>query len=172
MFADCIIYSQGAPRGQRIKIYAVSIFHTSQCYTCSSIQKHSRAVNFRELLGVRNQKIVFCTSQTVQFWLEEKVTSKKQKQKEKKKNVLFFLLLLTYVVCRRFYMFHSFLRERCSLCGRFYMLGGREGETVSRRETPFLCGRVDSPERSQIVNPGLARINILSSFPYSPIFSL
>ena len=30
-------------------------------------------------------------------------------------------------------------------CGRFYMLGGRAGEIVSRRETPSQCGRVGSP---------------------------
>ena len=30
-------------------------------------------------------------------------------------------------------------------CGRFYMLAGRAGEIVSRRETPSQCGRVGSP---------------------------
>ena len=30
-------------------------------------------------------------------------------------------------------------------CGRFYMLAGRAGEIVSRRETPSRCGRVGSP---------------------------
>ena len=30
-------------------------------------------------------------------------------------------------------------------CGRFYMIGGRAGEIVSRRETPSQCGRVGSP---------------------------
>ena len=33
-------------------------------------------------------------------------------------------------------------------CWRFYMLGGRAGEIVSRRETPSQCGRVGSPENS------------------------
>jgi hypothetical protein len=32
------------------------------------------------------------------------------------------------------------------LGGGYYMLGGRPGELVSRRETPAKCGRVDSPD--------------------------
>ena len=31
-------------------------------------------------------------------------------------------------------------------CGRFYMLAGRVGEIVSRRDTPSQCGRVESPD--------------------------
>ena len=36
-------------------------------------------------------------------------------------------------------------RDFFNWCGRFYMLGGRAREIVSRRETPSQCGRVGSP---------------------------
>ena len=34
-------------------------------------------------------------------------------------------------------------------CRRFYMLGGKAGETVSRRETPSQCWRVGSPAEAE-----------------------
>ena len=41
-----------------------------------------------------------------------------------------FLTLIHTFVCGRFYLLHSFSRERCSWCRRFYMLGEREEETT------------------------------------------
>ena len=45
-------------------------------------------------------------------------------------------------------------------CGRFYMLAGRAGEIVSRRETPSQCGRVGSPALSIITTRSIAEKRI------------
>ena len=47
-------------------------------------------------------------------------------------------------------------------CGRFYMLAGRAGEIVSRRETPSQCGRVGSPG---YLNDRVKELQVLSTIP-------
>ena len=95
---------------------------------------------------MRNQKTeYFAPVKLCSFDFKEKVTSKKNKQTNKQQSVMptfFPLLLLTYI-CMWEILYVSL--ERCSWRRRFYVLGGREGETVSRQETPSQCSRVDSP---------------------------
>ena len=75
----------------------------------------------------------------------------------KKKKVLrvFLFLLFSYVhsYVGDFIYFAIFPGRDVLWCGRFYLLGGREGETVSRRETPSQCRRVDSLASDVVTHP-------------------
>ena len=115
------------------------ITYTSVLYTKECKSHFCRAINFWELLGVWNQnmkKKIFnssfcvCVYQIVdRFKLKEKVTSKKKKNHK--------FSLMGEILHAWQDILHSW--------GRFYMLGVRVWEIVSRHETRTQCVIVDSP---------------------------
>ena len=93
--------------------------------------------------------IAWCEKPKVNIWtficlcLTSKKTDRPEKKRVMNHNLAHLGTLFVLLFCDAG-DFACSTEERFVISGRFYMLGGREGEIVSRWETPSQCGRVDS----------------------------